>query len=83
MDFKNLKKLFDGRHKGKLCFVCHGKGHHLSNSQYKKLVADCKDKKGQVNWKKVDGRIDDGGMRCNVCHGEKRLYFNFNFSLII
>ena len=78
----DLKKLFDGMHKGKTCFVCKGKGHHLSNSQYKKLVADCKDKKGNVNWKKVDERIDEG-MRCNVCHGEKRLYFNFNFSVII
>lgn len=73
-----FKKLFDGKHMCKPCFVCHSKGHHLSKSQYAKLLADCKTK-GKINWKKVERSIKDGGMECEVCHGEKRIVYNFIF----
>lgn len=78
IEILSLKKLFDGKHIGKTCFICKGKGHHLSENQYAKLLADCKTK-GKINWKKVEKSIDDGGMRCEVCHGEKRLYYSFIF----
>ena len=58
----------------KKCWVCKGKGHHLSKKQYNKLIAECKDK-NKINWKKVDRLIKDGGMRCELCDGEKSIFY--------
>ena len=71
-----LKNYFAPKEEGgahtiwKSCFVCRTHGHILSNSQLDKLKADCKDRKGNINWKRVEEKLEDPEIQCNICHGE-------------
>jgi len=60
----------------KPCFACHTKGHHLSRNQYRTVLEKHKDRKGRINYKRVEQDIKNSKMNCNLCHGDKYLTYN-------
>lgn len=60
----------------KRCFVCRGKGHHLSNYQVKQVEEKCFDsKKNKVNWNCVERNLNKPKAVCELCHGDKFLFY--------
>jgi len=57
------------------CFVCKTRGHILSHRQLARLKAECMNKRGQVNWKMLERKLEDPKIQCNVCHGEGELIY--------
>jgi hypothetical protein len=58
------------------CFICHGKGHHLSHNQVDKVKETCYDvKKNRINWKCVERKLQEPNAVCELCHGEKLLFY--------
>lgn len=53
----------------KKCFICKGKGHILSRKQVQSIANDYTDKRGHVDWDKVEKHIMDSDARCNLCDG--------------
>ena len=47
----------------KTCFLCKGKGHLLSNHQYRRLASQYK------NEKTLSKKIKEMGMECDLCKG--------------
>lgn len=75
------------------CFVCHKKGHHLSRSQFHQVKMNCRErlihaqidqgiKHPNVSESKVLEKtwqhIKDSKMLCNLCHGERFLFYPRN-----
>jgi len=59
------------------CFICKTRGHILSHRQLNALEEKCKNKKGQINWKKLEDKLEDPEIQCNVCHGEGELVYPY------
>jgi len=58
------------------CFICHGRGHHLTNNQLNKVKEECFDhKKNMINWNRVDRILKSPPAVCEVCHGERFLFY--------
>jgi len=59
----------------KTCFICHGRGHHLSHKQVQRVKEECTDKKGRVNWNCVENHLKQPNAVCELCHGEKTITY--------
>lgn len=57
------------------CFLCHGKGHHLSHNQVDKVKEKCSDHKNKINWKCVERTLNEPPVVCEVCNGERFLFY--------
>ena len=60
----------------KPCFICHGRGHHLSHSQVNKVKEGCWDhKRSRINERCVERILASPPVVCELCHGDRTIRY--------